>query len=65
LSLFIQRHASPAAEVWVVDPDRSNRAAFNRQMAGQGFSVSERRLDRIAMPGLPAYKGRLLAYRRG
>jgi predicted nicotinamide N-methyase len=65
LSLFIQRHASPAAEVWVVDPDRSNRAAFSRQMADLGFSLIERRLDCIAMPGLPAYKGRLLAYRRG
>jgi hypothetical protein len=51
--------------VWVVDPDRSNRAAFSRQMAALGFSLVERRLDRIAMPGLPAYKGRLLAYQRG
>jgi hypothetical protein len=48
----------------VVDPDRSNRPAFNRQMAAEGFSVHERRLDHPAAPGVPAYKGRMLTYRR-
>lgn len=65
LSQFIQCHASATAEVWVVDPDRSNRAAFSRQMTTLGFGLSERRLDRVAAIGLPAYKGRLLAYQRG
>jgi hypothetical protein len=26
------------AQVWIVDPDRGNRPAFNRQMAALGFS---------------------------
>jgi hypothetical protein len=32
LSRTIARHAAPGAEVWIVDPDRGNRAAFHRQM---------------------------------
>ena len=59
LAAFIGRHASAQSEVWIVDPDRSNRAAFNRQMAEEGFSRSEERLD------APAYKGRLITYERG
>jgi predicted nicotinamide N-methyase len=64
LAGFIERHATPAAEVWIVDPDRSNRAAFNRHMAGQGFGVREERLDRAASAETAAYKGRLLVYQR-
>jgi predicted nicotinamide N-methyase len=64
LAAFIGQHAAPAAEVWIIDPDRSNRAAFNRQMAAEGFSVHEERLDTLASAGLAAYKGRLLVYRR-
>jgi predicted nicotinamide N-methyase len=59
LAAFIGRHASAEAQVWIVDPDRSNRAAFNRQMANEGFSRSEERLDALA------YKGRLITYERG
>jgi hypothetical protein len=29
------------AEVWVVDPNRGNRAHFHRNMAAQGFTLSE------------------------
>ncbi len=64
LAGFIDRHASPEAEVWIVDPDRGNRPAFNRQMASQGFVMREERLDQRASDGVPAYKGRLLMYRR-
>jgi len=64
LAGFIGRHAMPAAEVWIVDPDRSNRSAFNRLMAAQGFDMIEERLDRSATPDTAAYKGRLLTYRR-
>lgn len=64
LARFIGRHAGPGAEVWIMDPDRGNRAAFHRQMAQGGFAMREERLDRSAAPGIAAYKGRLLIYRR-
>jgi len=64
LAGFIARHAMPVSDVWIVDPDRSNRAAFNRQMAGLGFTMQEQRLDRAATAETRAYKGRLLAYQR-
>ncbi|MDB5788969.1 class I SAM-dependent methyltransferase [Caballeronia mineralivorans] len=63
LAAFIGLHASPAAEVWIIDPDRGNRAAFNRQMGERGFQMREERLDRIAFDDTAAYKGRLLIYR--
>ena len=64
LAGFIARHASPAGEVWIVDPDRGNRPAFNRQMADEGFLLREERLDTPASGSAAAYKGRLLVYRR-
>ncbi len=62
LADFIGRHAAPGAWVWIVDPDRDNRAAFNRHMAGHGFAMQQERLDQPSAPGRPAYKGRLLSY---
>ena len=64
LAGFVARHASPRGEVWIVDPDRGNRSAFNRQMAAAGFLMREERLDRLATVDAAAYKGRLLVYRR-
>ena len=64
LAGFIARHSSPDAEVWIVDPDRGNRPTFNRQMAAQGFGMSEERLHIEATADAAAYKGRLLTYRR-
>lgn len=64
LASFIGSHAEPAAQVWIVDPDRGNRAAFNRHMALEGFMVREERLDKPASVSAPAYKGRLLIYQR-
>ena len=59
LASFIGRHASTRSQVWIVDPDRGNRAAFHRQMATEGFnSRSEERLDALS------YKGRLITYER-
>ncbi len=58
LASFIGRHAGARSKVWIVDPDRGNRAAFNRQMATEGFTRSEERLDAMA------YKGRLITYER-
>lgn len=65
LARFIGRHGSASAEVWIVDPDRGNRAAFTRHMAAQGFGCREERIDVAALAGVTAYKGRLLTYRRG
>jgi predicted nicotinamide N-methyase len=64
LAAFIGRLAHVTAEVWIVDPDRGNRPAFNRNMAMQGFSMHEERLDEAASLQAPAYKGRLLVYSR-
>ncbi len=65
LARFIDEHAEARAEIWIVDPDRGNRAAFNRRMTEHGFDLHEERLDRAAAGRSPAYKGRLLVYRRG
>jgi predicted nicotinamide N-methyase len=64
LAGFIGRHAKPCAEVWIVDPDRGNRVAFSRLMLAHGFDLNEERLDSVAGVSAPAYKGRLLSYRR-
>jgi predicted nicotinamide N-methyase len=64
LAGFIEHHAAPRAEVWIVDPDRGNRPAFNRQMAARGYGRTEQRLDLLATAGVAAYKGRLLVYRQ-
>jgi len=65
LARFIDLHSAGAAEVWIVDPNRGNRAAFTRHMARYGFSLREERLECPASPGVPAYRGRLLTYSRG
>ena len=64
LARFVNRHAKPECEVWIVDPDRGNRPAFNRRMADAGFVLGEERLDAAATVSTPAYKGRLLVYAR-
>lgn len=61
---YIVAHTTAAAQVWIIDPDRGNRAAFSRQMAERGYGVTETRLDREATEDAPAYKGRLLVYTR-
>jgi len=63
LSRFIARHAQPIAEVLIVDPNRSNRAAFNRRMANEGFALEEIDLSHVLDDGV-AYKGRMLRYLR-
>ena len=50
--------------MWIVDPDRGNRSAFNRGMAALGFARHEERLDTAASATAAAYKGRLLVYAR-
>lgn len=63
LAGFIGRHIAARAEVWIVDPNRGNRAKFSKQMAGMGFSLQEERLQQVADATHAAYKGRLLVYR--
>lgn len=63
LSGFIARHAMPAAEVVIVDPDRANRSAFTQRMAVQGFAMCSLPLSATGADGV-AYKGRLLRYTR-
>ena len=62
LAGFIGRHAKPGAEVWIVDPDRGNRASFNRKMDTLGYSRTETRIAELPDGG--SYKGRLLQYLR-
>ncbi|MDK2123444.1 class I SAM-dependent methyltransferase [Parachitinimonas caeni] len=63
LAAFIQLHSAPRIEVLIIDPNRGNRSAFNRQMARYGFVLSESALDGALSDG-SAYRGRLMHYRR-
>ena len=64
LAGFIGAHCEATAEVCIVDPNRGNRPAFNRRMAGLGFSLDEVRLDVPEAAGVLAYHGRMLTFRR-
>ena len=64
LADFIADHAAAQAEIWLVDPNRGNRAHFHRHMAKQGFTLHEAHLDRAAVADHAAYRGRMLTYRR-
>jgi predicted nicotinamide N-methyase len=61
LPAFIKQHATARGEVLVVDPSRSNRAAFHRAMATLGYGLTETRLPALVAEGMRA---RLLRYRR-
>lgn len=62
---FINIHAAPACEIWVVDPNRGNRAAFHKHMSRAGFALHEKMLVQAAHDGIGPYKGRMLTYTRG
>lgn len=66
LADFIDDHAAPGAEVWIIDPDRGHRPAFTRQMEGYGFDLTDvERIENAAMDdGDRPYKGRLLRFER-
>lgn len=64
LAQFIHEHAAHSAEIWVIDPNRGNRAAFHKHMGRLGFAVHEQILDQDAHDGVAAYKGRMLTYTR-
>ena len=64
LAHYINDHIEDHAEVWVVDPNRGNRAHFHRNMTQQGFKVHEESLLMEAQEHQLAYKGRMLTYSR-
>jgi len=64
LAGFIDRHSGPSVEVIIVDPDRGNRPAFNREMARLGYRHEAVPAASRQECGEP-YKGRVLSYRRG
>jgi predicted nicotinamide N-methyase len=64
LARFIDEHAAVKSEIWVIDPNRGNRAAFHKHMALLGFAMHEQVLDQAAHDGVEAYKGRMLTYTR-
>jgi hypothetical protein len=64
LAHYINEHIEDHAEVWVVDPNRGNRSHFHRNMAAQGFALTEKALDVTATENEMAYKGRMLTYSR-
>ncbi len=63
LAAFIERHALPRCELLIVDPNRGNRSAFVKRMAGLGFEFSETLLS--AETGRADYRGRLMQFVRG
>lgn len=63
LARFIDQHATLHAEIIIVDPDRSNRGAFCREMAALGYRLTMRTADKT-LEGGEAYKGRFLTFRR-
>ena len=65
LASFIDTHAAVRSEIWVIDPNRGNRAAFHKHMGRAGFAMHELVLDQAAHDDVLAYKGRMLTYTRG
>jgi predicted nicotinamide N-methyase len=63
LAEFIELHAAPVCEVLIIDPNRGNRSAFNRQMRERGFTQTEELITAPLQDG-SAYRGRLLRYLR-
>ena len=63
LARFIDQHATLHAEVIIVDPDRSNRSAFCREMGALGYRLTMRTADKT-LEGGEAYKGRFLTFAR-
>ena len=64
LAHFIDEHAALSSEIWVIDPNRGNRAAFHKHMARVGFAMHEQVVDQAAHGNMDAYKGRMLTYTR-
>ena len=62
LSQFIDRHAQPAVEVLIVDPNRGNQNSFSRKMVTRGYSHRSTLVP--CLPNGVPYRGRLHRYLR-
>jgi predicted nicotinamide N-methyase len=63
LSTFVKEHAEARSTVVLVDPNRSQRTQFGRDMDALGFELTSAVIT--AAPGLEErYQGRLLTWRR-
>jgi hypothetical protein len=63
LSTFLDAHVETDGRVMLVDPNRSQRTQFSRDMEGFDFGLEWSPIDGV--PGLTAsYRGRLLNYAR-
>jgi hypothetical protein len=63
LAGYIARHAQLHCEVLMVDPNRGNRPAFSKHMAGLGFKLDDQPLRSLAHD-TEKYSGHLLRYQR-
>ena len=64
LSQFINRHAKPQCEVILVDPGRSNHAAFSKKMVALGYTHSQSSPQKGECSA-GVFKGQILKYQRG
>lgn len=64
LARFVNSHAAEKSEVWVADPNRGYRPAFNRKMKTLGFELSSDNIIIENDPDCEEYRGRLLIYNR-
>ncbi len=64
LAAFIERHATPAGEVLIVDPERGNRPVFTKRLQDIGYTVTQSLIVSPAGAGAAAYRGRMLRYSR-
>ncbi|WP_280287005.1 SAM-dependent methyltransferase [Pseudomonas sp. BN417] len=63
LAAFIDRHSADQVDVFIVDPNRPNRASFCREMAELEYEGSRSRADCVLGNG-EAFKGSLLHFQR-
>jgi predicted nicotinamide N-methyase len=64
LARFVNLHAATEAEVWIVDPNRGYRTAFNRKMQTLGFELSSDDVLTETDSSQEKYRGRMLIYKR-
>lgn len=64
LARFVNMYAAEQAEIWIVDPNRGYRPAFNRKMQELGFGLSSDESIIEHDPTGDSYRGRLLIYNR-
>jgi hypothetical protein len=64
LPAVIAPHAAEVGEVLSVDPNRANRTPFRRCMAELDYELTATTLLNAPIGAAPAWRGRLLHYRR-